>query len=113
MFRKRVEIAKRMGGLAGILSARYFVLAPNDVIHPYDLTLSKMPKPMRDRWTSAVSTQLLAHVPRGGQIVVMAGAAYMGWVPVLQEGGRIVTHAFGGLPMGRQLAAMTRYLAAE
>ena len=55
-----------------VLSAKYGLVHPNDVIAPYDLTLNTMRVADRRRWASRVLTQLEPHLDGIGSIIFLA-----------------------------------------
>jgi len=59
-----------------ILSARHGLLAPDDVIRPYDATLLTMTPLERTTWNEKVAAQLRAKFPLGTFFDVFAGNLY-------------------------------------
>ena len=49
-----------------ILSAKYGLLSPDDVIDPYELTLNRMPKAEREAWARRVEHQIAGRASRCG-----------------------------------------------
>ena len=90
-----------------ILSAKYGLLAPDDVVGPYDVYLADQPRIYRQAWGQFVAAQLAAsYGDLGGRLVeVHAGAAYVDPLrgPLSDLGARLVTPV-GHLTMGEQLA---------
>lgn len=55
-----------------ILSTRYGLLSPDQVVSPYELTLGKMTVVERKRWAAAVAEELLRVVPQGAVVLFLA-----------------------------------------
>lgn len=73
-----------------ILSAKYGLLQPQDVIDPYEQTLKNMSKPERQAWAAKVWEQLRPFLHPGDQIIVLAGYRYREFLlPVLQKEHRV------------------------
>jgi hypothetical protein len=97
-----------------ILSAKYGVLNPQQVVEPYELTLNNMPKEERRVWGTRVREQLREILPPHAEVVLLAGARYREEIePFLREHGHAVEIPLLGLPMGRQLAWLRDYSAAR
>lgn len=79
LFAAHWVIAGRYGVPIRILSALHQVLDPEQVIEPYDLTLTGMSDPERCLWDAAVAAWIREHIPAGSQIVVLAGKHYARW----------------------------------
>ncbi len=58
LFSKAYTYASRIYDQVAILSAKYGLLLPDDVIDPYDLTLNKMPIDERQQWSEKVLEQM-------------------------------------------------------
>jgi hypothetical protein len=110
------------GGLAyfawHVLSARYGLVDPDEVLEPYDLTLADLTPAERAAWGRRVGSAVVATyadaAARGVDecFDVYAGAAYRRHlVPYLERAGFRVAAPLAGLPIGRQLAWLTRALA--
>lgn len=87
-----------------VLSAQHGVLAPSDVIAPYERTLSSMPRAERLAWAERVNARLAQLVPEHAHIEILAGARYReDIVPFLVARGCTVVVPMAGLPLGLQL----------
>lgn len=87
-----------------ILSAKHGLLAPDQVVAPYDRSLPAMPKRDRVAWVERVQQRLLDVLPPGAEVAVLAGVRYReGLVPFLRARGFAVTVPLEGLGMGQQL----------
>jgi cytoplasmic iron level regulating protein YaaA (DUF328/UPF0246 family) len=88
-----------------ILSAKYGVLRPEQVVEPYERTLNKMSKVERLSWWHDVKRELIEIVPEGSDVVLLAGSRYRENIePFLRERGCRVQIPLEGLTFGRQLA---------
>jgi cytoplasmic iron level regulating protein YaaA (DUF328/UPF0246 family) len=95
-----------------ILSARYGLLAPQQVVEPYEMTLNNMPKVERQAWGARVRQQLREVLPSHTTMVLLAGARYREEIePFLREQGHLVEIPLLGLPMGRQQSWLKGHLA--
>ena len=90
-----------------ILSAKFGLLAPGDVIGPYDLYLGDMSQAYRKAWGEFAVAQLELHQPQlaGRAVEVHAGAAYTQPLrdPLAARGAALVT-PLAHLRQGEQLA---------
>ena len=62
LFRKARAYVERTGLPWFVLSAKYGLVHPDDVIAPYDLTLNTMGVSDRRRWAGRILTQLEPHL---------------------------------------------------
>ena len=87
-----------------ILSAEHGVLKPDEVVHPYERTLNRMPKLERLEWADRVQRRLLELLPPGALITVLAGMCYReNLLPFLRHRGFPVSVPMEGLRFGFQL----------
>ena len=87
-----------------ILSAKHGVLKPDEVVHPYERTLNRLPKLERLAWADKVQRRLLKLLPPGALITVLAGVRYReNLVPFLRNHGFPVSVPMEGLKFGFQL----------
>lgn len=95
-----------------VLSALHGLVHPQQVLQPYDVTLTTMPSSRRRAWTTTVLEQISAEVGdvAGLTFEVHAGAAYrdFGLVAGLQRAGAVVEVPAAGLRQGEQLAFYAR-----
>jgi hypothetical protein len=95
-----------------ILSAKHGLLAPDDLIGPYDVRLADKPAPERRRWSSDVLDELDQRLgPLSGlAFEIHAGAAYRdsGLASGLRAQGATVENPVEGLTQGEQLAFYAR-----
>ncbi len=109
-FRKARRYAELVGERWWILSARYGLVAPDEVIEPYDRTLRRMPARRRRLWTYQVLENLtLTTVPTWDKVTILAGRAYrellVAW---LLYRGYTVSVPMEGLGIGQQLRWLNR-----
>lgn len=108
LYRKRLTLARKLGGPHWILSAKHRVISPSHLVAPYDVTLSRMSKVARIEWGNRVAGRLLEVTKPGDSIVVLAGMEYVrSWRDVLEREGRIVDVPIIG-PLGCQMRELTR-----
>ncbi|NYJ37798.1 DUF6884 domain-containing protein [Nocardiopsis aegyptia] len=106
LFRERRRYAERSGVAWYVLSARWGLVGPAEVIAPYDLYLGDRSPAFRRAWGSFVAAQLTEHVSLPEATVeIHAGGHYVEALrgPLVTAGARV--HApLAGLSMGRTLA---------
>jgi hypothetical protein len=87
-----------------ILSAKYGLLEPSEIIKPYEKTLKTMSGGDRKRWASKTSRQLLRRLQPGDAVTFLAGEKYREFlVPELISRGYEVTVPLEGMSIGYQL----------
>lgn len=113
LFQKSVCWVEKRGLPWFVLSARHGLLHPNGDVAPYDQTLNHMSPSERQQWARCVQQQLLALAQGWGverlKIVLLAGAAYAGWVPLVQTW-CTVTEPMKGMQIGRRLQWLNQQL---
>src|SRR5262249_34991002 len=92
-----------------VLSARHGLVAPDDVIEPYDVTLRSLGRAGRLAWAGRVADQLNRRglLGAGHRFVLHAGADYA--EPLARIIGAL--QPLKGLTIGRRLAWYRRHLA--
>lgn len=107
LFRKSMDYARRLKPRRiFILSARYGVLEPTDVIDPYDRALSTMSASERRRWAAGVLQSLRARADLAhDEFVILAGQSYREHVVPALANARV---PMAGLSIGRQLRHLGR-----
>lgn len=96
LFLKSKAWAEKNGDRWGILSAKYGLIWPDQVIEDYDVTLNEMPSSDRKVWGERVRCQL--EPIRGEKLIVLAGNKYCEWT-----NGFDVERPMEGLGIGQQL----------
>ncbi len=111
LFRSERAYAEAAGERWFILSAEHGLVAPDEILHPYELRLSTTPARYRQEWGVKVVQQLqdVAGPLRGKTIEAHAGAAYIDPIRagVMQAGGHLV-EPLAGLTLGQRLAWYNR-----
>lgn len=97
-----------------ILSAKYRLLRPDEVIAPYELAMKAMPKRKRLAWAEQVQCQLLEFLPAGALVVILAGRDYhKDLVPFLKSHGFTVEVPMEGLGFGPRLRWLKEHMCDE
>ncbi|MEJ6003828.1 DUF6884 domain-containing protein [Paucibacter soli] len=115
LFKKSRAWAERFGTRWLILSAKHGLVAPEQVIEPYDTTLNLLGLDALAAWDAMVQAQFTQlgldshlHEPKVGPgVVVLAGRRYRRWV----EGRSGVVVPMKGLGIGQQKAWLLAALA--
>jgi hypothetical protein len=77
LFRKSRLYAENNSDRWGILSAKYGLLHPDDIVESYDVTLKTMPIAVRREWSAHVFQELKSMLTAGDRIISLAGDRYM------------------------------------
>lgn len=104
LFRAARAVAERAPAW-GILSARYGLVLPDQVIAPYDLTIRDLDVDHRTAWGRSVA-QAITRVFPGARVVVMAGRDYIDALPA--ELRARVDEPMRGLEVGQRLQWLGR-----
>jgi hypothetical protein len=109
-FRLKREIAERQGTPWLILSAKHGIVRPDQIIEPYDETLTSAGVAVRREWARRVLPILLPLASTYERLVCLAGHRYMEFlVPPLTDKGITVSEPLNGLRQGEQLSWLTRH----
>lgn len=104
-FRKARRFAEASGCPWYILSAEYGLVAPGQVIAPYEQTLKTLRAADRRAWGERVAAQLAEAVPDMSLVVFLAGGRYREFLaPYLAGRGVEVSVPMEGLRIGEQLS---------
>lgn len=104
-FRKARRYAEASGCPWFILSAEYGLVAPDQVVKPYERTLNKMGVADRRAWAERVARQLAETAPDLARVVFLAGERYRAFlVRHLTARGAEVSVPMKGLRIGEQLS---------
>jgi hypothetical protein len=88
-----------------ILSAKYGVLSPNDVIEPYNETLLNLNDEERAAWARRVFTKLQSLIQPGSDIIFLAGSTYrLHLETLLRSQGYRTASPMSMLGIGRQVS---------
>lgn len=94
-----------------ILSAKYGLVTPTQVIKPYEETLSQKPRVERERWAKRVWGNLHSRLRSGDRVIIVAGQLYREFlVQKIIEYGCTVEVPMEGLGIGRQLQWLSNHL---
>ena len=107
LFRKARRYAEETTERWYVLSAKYGLVAPDEVIEPYELHLARASASYRRRWGITVANQLLAAsgALEGRVIELHAGSAYTDAIRShLLSAGAQVVEPLAGLTLGQRLA---------
>jgi hypothetical protein len=104
-FRKARRYAEASGCSWFILSAAHGLVAPSQVVAPYERTLNKMAIIDRRAWAQLVAQQLAVAAPQLAKAVFLAGERYREFlVEHLTARGVAVSVPMQGLRIGEQLS---------
>lgn len=101
-FVKARAYVEAVGGPWFILSAKYGLVRPDEIIAPYDQTLNTMHAPVRRLWGEKVVQQLATTLPNAAQLVLLAGVRYR--QPIEEWAGDRAYAPMAGLGIGQQKA---------
>jgi hypothetical protein len=94
-----------------ILSAKYGLVPPDQVIEPYEETLNTKSHAEREEWAASVWQELERKLECGDKLTILAGARYREFLlPMLKEHGCLVEIPLEGKPIGTQLQWLTQQL---
>ena len=103
-FQKARAFAERQATEWFILSAKYGLVTPDQVIEPYNETLNEKPVAERKDWSKKVVQELLIRCTPESSVVFLAGEKYREFLlPALREAGCSVKVPMEGLGIGEQL----------
>jgi hypothetical protein len=86
-----------------VLSAKYGLVGPMQVLAPYDETLNNMKIAERRAWASRVTAQMDQHMPTVRTVVAFAGLRYREFLMDYLKGHFAIEVPMEGLTIGRQL----------
>ncbi len=112
LFTKSREFVERRCDSWFILSAKYGLVEPSEVVEPYDETLNTKTRMERDEWAEGVWRSLRERLRPDDQVTILAGERYRKQLlPLLAAHGCHVDVPMQGLGIGRQLQWLSRQLA--
>ena len=92
-----------------ILSAKYGLVEPNQMIRPYNITLKNMTKAQRLAWSLRVAKKLKPRCRGFSRVIFLAGQSYREHlVGMLNEWGYEARSPMRGLGIGQQLRWLKR-----
>ncbi|HEY9800359.1 MAG TPA: DUF6884 domain-containing protein [Leptolyngbyaceae cyanobacterium] len=87
-----------------ILSAKYGLIKPQQIIEPYEESLNSAPAQERQQWSQQVFASIVEILPNGGTVRFFAGEKYRQYlIPLLEEAGYKTEVPLQGLGIGQQL----------
>lgn len=111
LFKKASEYASANYGNWYILSAKYGLIYPNDLIEPYDVSLNKMKKAEREIWAQNVIEVIKQKIPIENTIYFHCGKLYRHpIIEMLERDGYKTEVPLEGLEIGEQLSFYTKRL---
>ena len=113
-FCKARSYVERTGCPWFVLSAKYGLVHPDEVIAPYELTLNTMGVAERRQWARGVLAQLEPRLDGFEAVVFLAGQRYREFLEQpLRSRGVAVSVPMEGLGIGQQLSWLGRELQGE
>jgi cytoplasmic iron level regulating protein YaaA (DUF328/UPF0246 family) len=110
-FRKAATYAQRNCDAWYILSAKYGLVKPDQVIEPYDVTLNRMPVKARRVWAQRVMGDLRGHLNAEDKVIFLAGTRYReNLIAPIRELGCTVEIPMQGLRFGEQKSWLMKQL---
>ncbi|MBN1427424.1 MAG: hypothetical protein JXB07_03505 [Anaerolineae bacterium] len=104
LFQKSRAYAERYADKWYILSAKYGLLKPDQVVVPYDMTLKTMRISERKKWSEAVLASILEIAGLSDKLIFLTGTRYHEYlVPRLRSRGYQLSLPMEGLSFGRRL----------
>ncbi len=92
-----------------VLSAKYGLVDPNQVVEPYEETLNTKPQKERQRWAENVWNDLREKIDVRDKVLILAGARYREHLlPKIVEYGCSVDVPMEGKSIGKQLQWLSR-----
>ncbi|WP_186083560.1 DUF6884 domain-containing protein [Burkholderia gladioli] len=110
-FKKARRYVEQQGGEWLILSALHGVVRPDQIIAPYDQTLSRMPIAERRAWAAGVLATLESGCVQGRRCVILAGSAYREFLIDQLRRQMTVAIPMEGMAIGRQLQWLSQHTA--
>ena len=109
-FQKARAFVERQAGEWLILSAKYGLVEPDQVIEPYNETLNEKSIDERREWSRKVVRELQPHCPAGTSVAFLAGEKYREFIaPALSELGCRVEVPMEGFGIGEQLHWLSKH----
>ncbi len=102
-FTRARAFVERAGRPWFILSAEFGLVAPEQIISPYNRTLNMMPRAERQAWAQQVCEQMGRSLPSGAHCVILAGQRYREFLIDYLARRYSVEVPMKGLAIGKQL----------
>ena len=109
-FLKARACAESAGSYWFILSAKYGLVHPDEMIEPYEMTLDTMGVAERRNWSRRVQQQMDERMPDASLIVVLAGQRYREFLMDYLVGRAVTVHVpMAGMRNGQQLSWLGKH----
>ena len=110
-FQKAALYATQTANEWYILSAKYGLVHPDQVLEPYNTTLKTMGKIDRQKWAEGVFSSLQSHLKSGDAVILLAGQTYREFLvnPISQMSCSI-SIPLEGLRIGEQMQWLNQHL---
>lgn len=114
LFRMSLAYAESHCEKVYVLSAKHELVELDQFLHPYDVTLNKMPKQMRQGWGIRVAGKIFQRHP-AGQFLLLAGADYMLAIRhgTNYEHQKRIEDPLKGMMIGERLSFLKKHAPAE
>lgn len=111
LFRKSAAWVEQQGLEWFVLSAAYGLIKPDAQLAPYDKSAARMSTEERAKWARDVALQIDAYFADDPEleIVLLAGQAYTGWIPLVASFAK-VEQPLEGMQIGERLRWLTERL---
>ena len=107
LFSKSRRLADACGLSFSILSAKHGLLAPDEIIEPYDLTLKTASKDFKEEWGRRTAKQIEARLSSYKQLIFFAGSDYSDPLRMnIDDFDRRVLLPLDGLSLGFRLSVL-------
>lgn len=94
-----------------ILSAKYGLVEPREVIKPYDVTLKNMSAGERKAWADRVFSELKPYLNKNDKVVMLAGVIYRkDLIKKIEDFGCEIKIPLKGLRIGEQVSWLKKNL---
>jgi hypothetical protein len=104
LFQKARKVAELEGDKWFILSAKYGLLSPEEIVNPYNETLINMSKSERLEWSKNVYKKLISRIEKKDEIIFLAGEKYREFLAKELNSESYKTYApMANLSIGNQL----------
>jgi cytoplasmic iron level regulating protein YaaA (DUF328/UPF0246 family) len=112
LFKKMSAYARKFGDEWYILSARYGLVHPDEIIAPYNDTLKEKTQSQKIEWAMAMFSKLLEVLRPGDTVIILAGLDYRRFLlkPIEEIGCQIMV-PMEHLRIGEQLRWLDKQLA--
>lgn len=105
LFRKSLLYAMSNADRVYIISAKYGILAPDEIVDPYELSIKQLKKHQKGEWIRKVESSLKNIISKKDQALVLAGAEYTKpMLRPLREIGCTVRTPLAGKSLGSRIS---------